>query len=385
MKPKTAKDPDPEIVEAVVEEEKIGLSLWGAMEKPEVAVLTLCLGSTRNTDSTEDGVFLPIELVGSWGTCTRDPFPDYDRLVQYAKDDGVYDHLKKTKVKKSELGQVLTGRQWANNDEKMLEINLRIHFDIVNLVLENCIKRGKIVTMQGGKSGRAGEEEVNIKSEPDRATVLIPAPVRAENGETIFFDFRNLDSAGSRNYRNLIPGELKMAFKFNYDFIRATKKTQIRGRELEVPDWWKRGQAEQVMTQIYQYMNERSSAIGYLITEKELICVRRPGIERYGCSYGVIDISPPIPLSAPAGQLNAKLALWYLNYRYALKSPKLRVLPMTAKPDNWGGIVRSITNQRNDRPRKTGTLKSVRTEKHKSRVKKRRGAQGGQANLKTKK
>jgi hypothetical protein len=58
------------------------------------------------------------------------------------------------------------------------------------------------------------------------------------------------------------------------------------------PDDAKRQQAEQIFTQIYQYMNERHSVIGYLITDQELICVPRIPEDGFGLRYGVIDISP---------------------------------------------------------------------------------------------
>jgi hypothetical protein len=89
-------------------------------------------------------------------------------------------------------------------------------------------------------------------------------------------------------------------------------------------------------------MNERNSAIGYLLTDRELICVRRIPEERLGVQYGVMDISRPIGLSVPEGRLNAKLALWYLHHRYAVKEPHLSELPRTPKPRNWRAKVKEI-------------------------------------------
>ena len=59
-------------------------------------------------------------------------------------------------------------------------------------------------------------------------------------------------------------------------------------------------------------MNDRNCAMGYLISDFEAVGVRRPGVERCGVRYGVIDITESIPVSTQAGNLNAKLALWYI-------------------------------------------------------------------------
>jgi len=38
-------------------------------------------------------------------------------------------------------------------------MNLKIHFNTVNLVLAKCIENGKAVTIQGGKSANPGDLE----------------------------------------------------------------------------------------------------------------------------------------------------------------------------------------------------------------------------------
>ena len=50
-------------------------------------------------------------------------------------------------------------------------------------------------------------------------------------------------------------------YKFRRDFLEPTR----------------RHEAEQVFTQIYQYMNERHCVIHYLLTDQELICDVEPG------------------------------------------------------------------------------------------------------------
>jgi hypothetical protein len=299
------------------------LTLFGVLEREERPITVLVLASCKNTDPTPDGVDIPLELIGSWGTCTRDPFPDYDSLVAYAEEDGVYQFLCEERLSDEEKMILHPGRRDALNDEKVLESNLKIHFDIVNHVLEKCIDAttNQIATIHGGKSAQAGDEAAGINSEPNKASLLIPTPAPSQRfdkrtdgprsqseptldtGTLTFFDLKDLGSEDSKKFENVIPGELKMSFKFRYELINSMKKKTIHGKEILEPDYTKRGEARKVFTQIYQYMNERNTAIGYILTDQELICVRRPNVERHGCTYGVIDISPPIPLSCAPGRL----------------------------------------------------------------------------------
>jgi len=231
------------------------------------------------------------------------------------------------------------------NSETILEMMLKTHFDIVNLALELTAQDGRHFMIAGGKSARAGELEEGIDSEPDRASFLAPISGQEPN---LVYCFDKLDSKGSKHLRSKIPGEIKLWYKFRLEFLdamRASKHIKSENR-VETPDHYKRAQAEQVFTQIYQYMNERHSAIGYLITDRELICVRRIPEDRLGLRYGVIDVSPSIPLSAPEGQLNAKLALWYLHHRYAVKEPNLSEFRRTPKPRTWSRAVQAIIDAR---------------------------------------
>jgi hypothetical protein len=222
---------------------------------------------------------------------------------------------------------------------------LKTNFDIVNLALETTTTNGKPLIIQGGKSATAGNKESGIKSEPDRASFFVPA---TRKGSAYVYSLEELDNRGSKKLRNIIPGEIKLYYKFRREYLDATTTSWNAKRKIMIvrPDHVHRNQAEQVFTQIYQYMNERHSAVGYLMTDQELICIRRTPVERCGLQYGVIDISPSIPLSISGSALNAKLALWYLHHKYAVRHPHLNILPRTLKPRNWRTLVEKIRKAR---------------------------------------
>jgi hypothetical protein len=294
------------------------------MVREEDALMSLELGSKGNTEPTNDGIHIPRELFRDWNTYSDDPFPTFEALRQYAIKEGVWDRLQEN-IASQDWYRVLSTIGWALNSETILEMMLKTHFDIVNLALERTITNGKHIMIQGGKSATKGNFEESLKTEPDRASFLAPA---TNEGGLFVYCLTELDRKGSKKRQNIIPGEIKLYYKFRRDFLDATVKT----KHAIVPDWTARGQSEQVFTQIYQYMNERHCAVGYLITDQELICVRRKRESRHGLKYGVMDIAPPIPLSIRNGELNAKLVLWYLHHKYAVAYPHLNYLPRTPKP-----------------------------------------------------
>jgi hypothetical protein len=217
------------------------------------------------------------------------------------------------------------------NGENILEMLLKIIFDTVNLALERNAINGTLVLIQGGKSATARDKNAGIASEPDRASFFAPG---TRDGDSAYvYCLEELDTRGSKKIKNIIPGEIKLYYKFRRNFLDDLNET-------------KREQAEQVFTQIYQYMNERNCAVGYLLTDQELICVRRTTQVRHGLNYGVIDISQSIPISGESHGLNAKLVLWYLHHRYAVRDPHLNILKRTPKPRNWRTLVNRITAER---------------------------------------
>jgi len=155
----------------------------------------------------------------------------------------------------------------------------------------------------------------------------------------LIYCFQELDHENAKNVQNIIPGEVKIWYKFRRSFLEADDN-------FDDSDEFNKDQriieARKVFTQIYQYMNERDAAIGYVITDYELICVRRIRKERYGIRYGVLDISPSIPLSIEQGQLNAKLTLFYIHLKYGVLEPRLGLMPRTPKPPKWRGLVKDL-------------------------------------------
>jgi hypothetical protein len=318
------------------------MSVWECLAEAEPQFQSLNLGSTENNEPNPEKVYIPREIIGEWGYSEIDPFPSLDGLIAYANEDANVWKALQAHITTSDWPRVLTTEPWAVNSETILEMMLKTHFDIVNLALERTATNGKHVMIQGGKSATAGNMEAGIKSEPDRASFFAPATY---DGSAYVYCLGELDRQGSKKLQNIITGEIKLYYKFRRDYLDATitrwdKKTKT---EITIPDKTKREQAEQVFTQIYQYMNERQCAVGYLMTDQELICVRRtPAQERYGMQYGVIDIPPAIPLYISGSALNAKLALWYLHHKYAVRYPHLNVLNRTPKPRNLAALVRRI-------------------------------------------
>jgi hypothetical protein len=320
------------------------MSIWETLTEPEPQLESLQLGSTENTEPNPEGVYIPRELIGDWATSEIDPFPSLDALVAYAKEDPEVWKALQTHLRGTDWPRVLTTTPWALNSETILEMMLKTHFDIVNLALERTATNGKHIMIQGGKSATAGNTEAGIKSEPDRASFFAPATLE---GSVYVYCLGELDSKGSKKIQNIIPGEIKLYYKFRREYLDATftRWDKETNKEIERVDKYKREQAEQVFTQLYQYMNERNCAVGYLMTDQELICVRRTPVERLGLNYGVIDISPAIPLwMNGSATLNAKLGLWYLHHRYAVRDPHLNVMKRTSKPRNLATVFRRIRN-----------------------------------------
>jgi hypothetical protein len=318
------------------------IRLWSVLEEEEPPIQSLELGSTTNTEPTADKVHIPRELIGEWSDSETDPFPDFEGIKAYAQADDAWSALD-AHIHDEDYARIVTTHPWPINSETILEMMLKTHFDIVNLALEKTRKDDRHIMIAGGKSATAGDTDATISSEPDRASFIAPTRIfeSDENApeSLLVYCFSNLNNKGAKEIQNVVPGEIKLWYKFRRDYLDATT---VMADGAVNPDHTKRQQAEQVFTQIYQYMNERHSAIGYLITDRELICIRRIRMERFGIRYGVMDITPAIPLSVKRGELNAKMALWYLHHKYTVKEPGLSVLRETPKPKLWNDIVNAV-------------------------------------------
>jgi hypothetical protein len=339
--------------------ELLDMSYWTVLQSTEPSMKSLSLRSRNNTEATIDKAHIPRELIGNWATSEYDPFPDLNTLTEYAKSNEVIWKALNEKIKPREISRVISTGYWPLTSETILEVNLKTVFDIVNLVLEKSVVDGRRILIQGGKGATAEEANNGIVSLPDRAShylaqkptsefALTSAGLDAENHFLYCVEEYNA-SAGSKAFQNIIPGEIKLSFKFRAEFLDANvveMDSEGNERITDKPDNFKRGEAEKVFTQIYQYLNERNRAVGYLINDQEVICVRRIPEERRGLFYGVMDISPAFPLENESGRINAKAALWYLHYKYGIREPHLGVMESTKKPRLWKSIVDNIKVER---------------------------------------
>jgi len=319
------------------------IPVFKCMTATEDAIPPVELGSTKNTRPNKDGITIPRELFRDWThDCPNDPFPTMEGVIEYAKRENVWDNLQRL-IKTADWNRVISTEPWCINSEVILETMLKTHFDIVNLALERTVVNGRHVMIQGGKSANADDCGQPLQSEPDRASFLAPT-VRAEDGTLLLYSLTELDCERSSRRRNEIPGEIKIYFKFRREYLDAltTRYDKPTRKMVTVPNKDARKEAEKVFTQIYQYMNERGSVVGYVMTDQELVCVRRVRETRHGVQYGVMDIAPSIPLSTEEGNLNAKLILWYLHHKFAVTQPHKNRLPTTPKPAEWAEIATGV-------------------------------------------
>jgi hypothetical protein len=177
------------------------------------------------------------------------------------------------------------------------------------------------------------DEEISDEEGPEKNNL-------GEESRCFYSCFCICDYDTNKSNDNLIPGEIKVSSKFRMIFLHATTINHYTG--VAQPAEKKTEEAEKAFTQIYQYMNKLGAHYGYLITNKELICIRR----RNASDYGTMDISGSIPLSVEEGKLNAKLALWYLHHRYVLHDPTQTTMPTTPKKANWPTYVNTINSKR---------------------------------------
>jgi hypothetical protein len=311
---------------------------WQTLRKHEPAQESVPLNSTVNTKPCANEDRLPRALLYDWEMSRFDPFPDMNELEAYARDDPKIWQALNTQLRAKDYPLIITGYYWSAVCETAVEINLKTHFDIVNLALQKTAINGHHLVIRHGPAATKGDKERKLTSIPDRAgyQVSLPTP---EDGSAYVIGLPDNTAKGPMKYRNLVPGEIKIYHKFRRQFLDATATMYDRKRRIYIPidrpDKHKREEAEKVFTQIYQYLNERDCAIGYVISDQELICVRRVDEQRYGSWYGCMDISRAIPLSAAEGDMNAKLALWYLHHKYGMRYPKLGQLRRTLKPRDW--------------------------------------------------
>lgn len=314
------------------------VTMWKALIAWEPPLQSRKLASTSNTEPNEERVYIPKELYGDWNSCPTDPFPDFEGVVNYAKSAGVWDALQKN-IEKEDYASVITTPATPLVSEIAVEISLKSQFDIVNLALKKTCPPGSTIVLASGKAAMKDiDVDARAHMEPDRASFYHAYSVETEEWCFCICDYDN----NTKNV-NLIPGEVKVSYKFKMSFLTGTKRDFDSG--VAIPDLTRSLEAEKVFTQVYQYMNQLGAHYGYLITDRELICIRR-------CDetvYGAMDLSASIPLSTAEGNLNAKLALWYLHHRYVIHDPSETRMPRTPTTATWEDDVRKIYDKRKER------------------------------------
>src|ERR1700737_215070 len=251
----------------------------------------------------EDPKVTPAYLPVEW--FERDPYPDVSEIKRRGQAiDGLWNNLQ-VKIISDDVPRIISTPPWPIVNEIAVEMTTKTIFDIVNFALEKTRPAGymKAVLIAGGdafkaarvKKAAAKEKMVNSNlsvtgegerrryavrstSTPEEPTII---PDRGAGFVTFYSEHRPkprkrlaLDATGSiapRSERTadsnaqpparfaqfhhptclknkcIVPGELKVAFKFQLDDIIAvtTDKKLLESRV---------GQAEKVFTQINRYI-----------------------------------------------------------------------------------------------------------------------------------
>jgi hypothetical protein len=138
------------------------MTLWDALTGMESPMESLELGSTNNTEPTEDQVHIPRKLIGDWTTSATDPFPNIERIREYVEQDIDLWKSLNTDIRNEDYPRVLSTWPWPLNSETVLEMSLKTHIDIVNLALERTAQNGRHVMIAGGKSAKMGDKEAGL-------------------------------------------------------------------------------------------------------------------------------------------------------------------------------------------------------------------------------
>jgi hypothetical protein len=322
----------------------------------------------------------------------REFYPDLGEIERRAKEiPGLWQKLQ-IKITSEDIPRIISTWPWPIVNEIAVEMMTKTTFDIVNFALEKTrpdfISSEHAVLIAGGDAFKASrnkntdEPSANTTGEGDRErfaamktttrvkSTIIPdrgagfiqfftekrtsrkrVAISVDNGRNSTHHKYNPKSQPARfaqfhhptslENKNIVPGEIKVCFKFQLEDITAvTAKNKLHKARV--------GQAEKVFSQIYRYMNENESLWGYLLTDYEVIVIRRT------TEFGRLKVSQSIPLSAKFGNLNAKIVLWWLHYGVAYHVPTSErdmggYLPRSPIPRNIQEAVNSERIERENR------------------------------------
>ena len=228
------------------------VTIWQALIAEEDPLQSRKLASDSNTNPNDEKIYIPKEKYGDWTTCESDPFPDFAGIQQYAKDAGVWEILQKD-INNEDYLSVISTTAIPLVSEIAVEISLKPHFDIVNLALKKTGSPGVSVLIANRKAAiKNVKEELTTNMEPDRASFIYKwrcekMDIDGENPDQGTAD-DDLDESQCYyscfcicNYDknklndNLIPDEVKVAYKFQMKHLNATVN-HIRLTSIAIPD-----------------------------------------------------------------------------------------------------------------------------------------------------
>ncbi|KAF8533101.1 hypothetical protein BDD12DRAFT_634692, partial [Trichophaea hybrida] len=143
------------------------------------------------------------------------------------------------------------------------------------------------------QAGAGDLAEVINNFKPDRAAIEV----------TTTTPDTGIDTDAPSVHKNRCPGDIKCSWKFHSTFRNHS-------------DRHRRTEYRQVLSQLNFYMRQHGVRYGYIITDQELVCVRRPGRQ------GLLEVSRGFGWDAydlhhvwneNDGELNLLLALVYLH------------------------------------------------------------------------
>jgi hypothetical protein len=317
-------------------------STFHALIGEEFPMESIPLGSIDNTEPTKDQAYIPRLLIQDWQESHDDPFPDFEGMEAYAQEDPKVWGALLERIKGNEYVNILSSPNWVLVDELTAEGNLRSHFDVVNFALWKTSPPERRVMIQAGKAATEGNQTTDanqkcISSIPDKSSFFVNNEGRFVASAVQLIDPKQHSYENAKQHRNVIPGEVKLSHKFRRDFLDAVDEAGAQKEKLRV-------EARKVLTQIYQYMNDRHCKYGYLLTDYETICIRRTGTSRHNLEYGVLDISQSLPLITPQDSriANAKFGLWYLHHKYLVTDETRGYLKKTRKPPGWRNLAKAV-------------------------------------------
>jgi hypothetical protein len=241
------------------------IPLWDLLAIPEPEMPRRDdLASVSLTDSLGTGM-VPLEGWGDWS--------EFEEEVKLHAQQHFGSTLELISRSSCSWGDSV--RYLELSSEMKLDVNLKHVYDKVNTVLE---RTGFPIMIQGGKHQEGRDKKIPDLAANTTMDMKLPAP---------------------RRY-NRCPGELKPSIKFGTTMKNSADPYQRKQAYLTV------------YSQLHHYMNAHSAKTGYILTDKELIAMKR-----YGDEWGLVKVSKPIPFHpTKCGALNAKIALWFLVSRY---------------------------------------------------------------------